>query len=194
MAVVLFAGGGEHLAVAQGDVSAPGSAQAIEKIERGLFVALQAGPMFLAVPDSSASYGLGFSTQLHLGLDLGSIFRISIGATLLGAEGSEEVGEGNQTRVELRDRLYVAPSFRGELALFTTERDFVWVWAEVGVGILQGASIEDSLGPALGGAVAYEHFATLRHFSFGAQVGLSVLLEPDLAIAVYAMPTLRYTF
>lgn len=183
-------------AQAQSDVSAPGSAQAIEKIERGWFVSVEAGPMFLVAPDASADYGLGFAAQLHLGLDVAPVLRLSVGATLVGAEGTERVGEGLNEAVVLRDRFYVAPSVRGELALLTTERDFLWVRAEVGLGIMQGSDMDmvDNLGPSFGGAVAFEHFATLRHFSFGAQAGLTVFLQPDLAVAIHLMPTLRYTF
>lgn len=176
----------------QTDASAPGKAQVIEKIERGAFALMEAGPVYLVAPDAAGDYGLEFGASLHVGFDLFPILNLSLGASAVVAGSSEIVGG---TSV-LRDRLYITPSLRAQVALLTTERDFVWVRAEGGLSLLEASENADGLevGPSLGGALGYEYFTTLRHFSIGLQAGLTAFLEPDLAYAIFVMPGLKYSF
>jgi hypothetical protein len=194
LALALALGASPGPARAQTDASAPGETQVIEKIERGLFAALEAGPVFLVAPDAEADYGLGFGTSAHVGVDILPILNVSLGVGATFSGGSAVV-DGT---VALRDRLYVTPSVRAQLAVLTTERDFLWVRAEAGLGLLDTPAGDGEsaleVGPAFGAAVGYEHFAVLRHFSFGAQAGLTTWLEPDLGLGVFVMPTLKYTF
>lgn len=185
------------LATAQTDVSAPGRTQDIERVERGASAAVEFGPAFLITPDDDTGYDLGLSVGLWLGFDLGPIFRLSLGSDLVGVGGSTQVMDESGSTLVLRDRLYIAPSVRAALALLTSERDFLWIRAQGGLGIFLGAedlASDGDLGVAFGASLAYEHFATLRHFSFGVQAGLTGYLSPDLALGVSVMPSLRYSF
>lgn len=182
---------------AQTDVSAPGRTQEIEKVERGVSMAVEVGPAFLVAPDDDTGYDLGLAAGLWLGFDLGPIFRLSIGTELLGVGGSTMLADSTGSSLVLRDRFYVSPGVRVALALLTTERDFLWLRAQGGLGIFLGSedlAAEGDLGVAFGASVAYEHFATLRHFSFGVQAGLTGYLSPDLALGISVMPSLRYSF
>ena len=177
-------------ASAQTDASAPGETQVIRKIERGGFAQLEAGPAFFLAPDASADYGLGLEAGVHFGFDVLPILNLSLGLGATAVGGSEEVSG----QVLLRDRFYLTPSLRAQLALLTTDRHFLWIRAEGGLAILMMQQEEAQLGPSFGGAVGYEYFTTLRHFSIGAQLGAQTYLEPDLALAIYLMPTLKYSF
>ena len=177
---------------AQTDVSAPGQAQAIKPVERGFFANLELGPSFLVAPDAAVDYGLSTSVSVHFGIDILPILNIALGVGVLAAESSLD-SEG-----ALRDRFYISPTARAQLAILTTERHFLWLRGEGGISFLEADASQtegaSELGPTFGGGIGYEYFTTLRHFSIGAQAGVQVLLEPDTAFRIFLMPSLKYTF
>ncbi len=191
LAACLFVPGA---ALGQTDRSAPGTVQAIRKVERGVFAQLEAGPLYLVAPDASAELGLGLGAAVHFGFDILPILHVSLGGSAVVVSGSEEVGGA----VALRDRLYLMPTVRAQFAVLATDRDYLWVRAEGGLSVLPNAAElvvgGESLGPMFGGSVAYEHFSVLRRFSFGIELGASAFLSPDLAVAIRLSPTVRYTF
>lgn len=179
---------------AEGEQTTPQvDAPSIERIERGAFFSLEAGPSYLVVPDVESDYGLGIGASLYFGFDVVDVFRLSIGSGAVAAGGSFT---DDLTGVERPDdRLYLSPGIRAQLALFTTERQFLWVRAEGGAGFVNaGSGGNGKLGPSFGASLSYEYFSVLRHFSLGVQVGVSGFLEPELALAIQIHPTLRYTF
>lgn len=167
----------------------------IRKVERGVFAVLEGGPSYLVASDAAADYGFGLGLSVHLGYDILPVLNLSVGASALLAQGTLPPVDGAGAQVD--DRLYLTPSLRAQFAVFTTERHFVWVRAEAGLGILgagSGEGAEASFGPALGGAVGWEYFTVLRHFSLGLQAGVTAYLDPDTALAIAVHPTLKYTF
>lgn len=192
--VLIFMLGCAPAALAQSDQSAPGKAQVIEKVERGAFAIMEAGAHYLIAPDTSTDYGLGFGAGLYVGWDIISILNVAIGLNAIMAGGSDEVDGA----LISRDRLYLTPSLRIQMAILTTERDFFWLRGEGGLGILESADDltegGSGVGPSFTGAIGYEYFSTLRHFSLGLQAGLTTFLEPDLALSVFLTPMLKYSF
>lgn len=193
LAVSLLGLGGSARAHAADTPDGPPAAVRIEKIERGVFADVAAGPTFLVAPDAAADYGGGFGLSMHFGVDLTPVLRLSAGADVVAAGGTLD-REGVAVSA---DRLYLGPGVRLQLAVFTTERHFLWVGAQGGLGVLgagSGEGSEASIGPSFGAQVGWEYFTVLRHFSLGARLGAVAFLEPDLGVAITAFPTLRYTF
>lgn len=164
----------------------------LEKIERGGFVNIEAGPSVLVAPDADADYGLGLGASLFFGWDIVEVFRLSAGVGAVAVGGSFTDAQGAQVS---EDRLYLSPGVRAQLAVFTTERHFIWVRAEGGAGVVNaGSGGSADVGASFGGAVGWEYFSKLRHFSLGVQAGASAFVDPEFALAIHIHPTLRYTF
>lgn len=168
--------------------------QEIRAVERGFFVESVFGLTVFVNEIDSRRYSAAPTIGAYLGYDLASIFNIGIGARAAAASGPDDP----DTPVPRGDLFFVAPMVKLQLALITTERNFFWVVGEAGFGFslpeqIDGVDFGGS-GPMFAGALGYEHFTKLRHFSIGAQAGVLVVTEPAVGIGVSLMPTLKYTF
>lgn len=178
---------------AQSTGEEPPKVQAIAAVERGGFMQTEVGFAYLVNELDGKRYGLAPMIGIFAGYDLLPILNLSAG--VIGMAAGSALGEGVNTK---NDLLFVSPMLRAQLAVLTTERNFVWVRAEAGFafglpGEVEGRAFGGN-GPAFGGGVGFEHFTKLRHFSIGAHAGVLAVTQPSLGIAVTVMPTLKYTF
>ena len=168
--------------------------QELRAVERGLFVETAVGFTVFINELEGRRYGVAPTFGAYLGYDLASIFNIGIGARAAAASGPDDPG----TPAPRGDLFFVAPVVKIQLALVTTERNFFWVVGEAGFGFTLPEQIDGvdfgGSGPLFAGALGYEHFTKLRHFSIGLQAGVMVVTEPATGIGVSLMPTLKYTF
>lgn len=169
-------------------------AQEIRAVERGLFVESSLGLAWFISELREERYGLAPALGVFLGYDVASIFNISIGARAAAASGPNDP----DTSPPRGDLFLVAPVVKLQLAIFTTERHFFWIIGEAGFGFMLPEQIDGQdfggSGPLFAGAVGYEYFTELRHFSIGLQAGVMAVTEPSRGLGVSLMPTLKYTF
>ncbi len=177
---------------AQNTGDTPPKAQRIRSVERGAFAEANFGAAFIVNSVQDRDYPVGVLVGLFFGYDLTPWMSLMLGAETIAASGTDtETAQGS-------DLLFVNPMLQLQIALVTTERDFLW--GRVGGGVTFAFPFELSgrdtggIGGAFSATIGYEHFTRLRHFSIGARVGLSGMTTPDLAFAVTVMPTLKYTF
>lgn len=180
---------------AQTDASRPGQESKIEAVERGVYSGVEAGPSYFIASDSNTNYGLGTNLSLIWGFDVLPILNLALGLGVTAVSGSQVV----ENTLNLDDRFYMSPLLRAQLAVFTTERHFVWLRAEGGVALLLSDNVlpddaSANLGLMVGGGVAYEYFTMLRHFSIGIHAGLQMFMEPDTSFNIFLLPALKYSF
>ena len=180
---------------AQVDASTPGRQQTIAAVERGFFTELRVGPNYILTPDAQNNPGFGAQLSMHMGYDLSSIFNLSLGfhaASFTSSALPEDVGGLRPPDTEVRtDGLLFAGTLRAQLALLTTQRNFLWIAAEGGLGLNQPT---DDMGPVFGANFGFERFTKLRHFSVGLSAGTLVFLEPQTILSIFCTPMVKYTF
>lgn len=187
--------------------------QEIAVVERGFFLSSEFGfTAFVAtMADDGDQRKYGAATQIGVfaGYDVLPILSLGLGIQALGmgVSGFLPVPRGadvdptklgrDPTRVE-GDLYYLAPTATARFAVLTTERDFLWLRADLGFALAFPGSIGgvDYAGPGLTGAflVGYERFAYLRHFSLGVSAGLSMVSKPALGLGITLLPHVKYTF
>jgi hypothetical protein len=164
-------------------------AQVIQAVERGAFVHTELGPGFnlTGFGDSDASVGAALS--VHVGYDLWPVFNLSVGVFGLTAPNGQAFDP--DAPAASSDTFVGGLTLRAQLALLTSERDFLWARVEGGVATPVPT---DEVNGVLGGALSYEHFTKLRHFSLGATAGVLVFTEGDPAVSLLVTPTMKFTF
>jgi len=166
--------------------------QVIRAVERGLFVEADFGFGYFATDVGSAQVGPGAIIGAYLGYDVLPVLNLALGGmAVTGFSTSDEPGRSS-------DVFYVGPMARAQLAVYSSPRDFVWVRVDGGLAASLPEQVGDraagGFGPVFGGAVVFEHFTKLRHFSIGVSAGALAYAEPDLAINVQVLPLVKYTF
>ncbi|MCK6550521.1 adventurous gliding motility protein CglE [Myxococcota bacterium] len=207
-ALALLAAALPAIAEAQTTPEGPGKVQQIRAVERGGFVEADVGlGMFVKSP-GTGDYGLSVVTGVYAGYDVLPVLSISIGALALAAPvqvPSAPLPGGGQPGPVARDLLYLSPMLQVQLALVTTERNFLYVRGAAGFGFTLPSTLGDAngdgtdddyggMGPMFGATVGFERFTKLRHFSLGIQAGALIVTKPDLGIGLTLTPTLKYTF
>lgn len=187
---------GAHPAAAQQQVTEDQpKSQEIQAVERGFFIEADVGGNLMVTEIDGRTHGFGAHAGLYLGVDVLPILSILAGATAVLAPGSRD----NALRGDL---LYLTPMAQLQLAVLSTERDFLYGRAGIGFAFglpdtveNNGASAEfGGNGLAFTGVVGYEHYTKLRHFSFGVTAGVFGATAPTFALGVSLVPTLKYTF
>ncbi|MGF1511942.1 MAG: hypothetical protein ACFB9M_20825 [Myxococcota bacterium] len=174
-----------------GQVSEPSGArvQAIQAVERGLFVQTDLGAGVNVAGFGSADGSVGASLSAHLGYDILPVFNIAVGGFAM------TVPNGSSFDADApasgSDDFLVGATARAQLAVLTSERDFLWVRGEGGIAFALPGDEPDAV---FGGAVTYEHFTKLRHFSLGLTAGALVFSQDPLAVSILVTPTLKFTF
>lgn len=171
------------------DESAP-RAQVIRAVERGFFVEADLGFGYFATDVGSAQVGPGAVIGAYVGYDVLPVLNLSVGALAVTAFSTADTPGS--------DAFFVGPMARAQVALLSSQRDFLWVRVDGGVAVslpeeVAGES-SGELGPVFGGAVVFEHFTKLRHFSLGVSAGALAYAEPDWAVSVQILPLVKYTF
>ena len=137
-------------------------------------------------------YGPGPQVGVFLGYDILPVLNLGLGVTFWGGE----VDSGAEA--PLGDLFYVSPMFRAQVALVTTERNFMWVRGDVGFGFGMPSEIDGveyaGDGPVFGVTAGFERFTKLRHFAIGIHGGVVFVTEPSLGIGITVTPTIKYTF
>jgi len=180
------------LAQAEGDEARP-RAQVIRAVERGAFAQVELGYSQVVNEVGEVSVGPGASVGAWVGFDVLPVLSLAVGGVAVSAFGTsgEEPGPSS-------DLFFVSPLARLQLALASSQRDFLWARADGGVAFALPDEIDGEstggVGPVFGGALAYEHFTKLRHFSIGLSAGALVYLEPDTAVSIQILPLVKYTF
>lgn len=168
--------------------------QEIRAVERGAFVESDFGFTFLVNKMEDRSYGLAPVIGLFGGYDVLPILNVGVGVTAIAAG----ISADENTPPPIGDLLYVIPSARIQFAVLTTERNFVWLRADVGFGFGIPGEIDGveygGNGLAAAAAVGFERFTKLRHFSIGAVVGAHLVTKPAVGIGISIVPMVKYTF
>lgn len=177
---------------AQSGVDEGPRAQTIRAVERGVFFEGNFGFSYFATDVGEASVGPGPVLGAYLGFDLLPILNLSLGGTAVAAFSTSDGA------VPTSDVFYAGPMARLQLAVLSSQRDFLWLRADGGVAFslpseVAGQSTGDP-GAAVGGAVVFEHFTKLRHFSLGASLGAMVYTQPETAVSIQLAPLIKYTF
>lgn len=183
---------GPSAVLAQKVAEGPPKVQEIRAVERGAFIEADVGATLMVNKLNQRSYGLGILTGLFVGYDIAPFLALSVGATAFTAPGNSEDPPPNG------DLLFLSPMIQAQLAVITTERDFLWIRGAGGFGFgvpeTSGGQAFGGNGPVFSGFVGYERFTTLRHFSVGIQGGVVGVTKPDFGITITISPTLKYTF
>lgn len=193
--IVLVASvGGATDALAQATAEEAPKVQEIRAVERGGFVQTDVGLTYIVNEVDDRRYGLGYLVGVFAGYDVLPILSIGLGVTAI----ATGVRIDESTPSPAGDLLFVIPSARVQLAVLTTERNFVWLRADVGFGLGLPGDIDGTEygGNGLAGAfaVGYERFTKLRHFSVGIVAGANVVTAPALGIGISIVPMMKYTF
>ncbi len=172
----------------------PAKVQEIKAVERGFFMGADFGLSYLIAPDSNSEYGLGTVIGFFMGYDISPVINLSLGVNALAAGGTRSTPQ----RDYKADLLYLTPSLRAQVALLTTERNFLWVRGEAGYAFALPEEVDGAEfgkpGPAFAVMAGYERFAKLRHFSLGVSAGAHIFLEPQFTLGISVMPMVKYTF
>lgn len=156
--------------------------QAIRAVERGFHFQTDLGVAGVVDGFSSANdYGLGALLQLNAGVDIGSAFSVGAGGLFM-TSSSSAPGD---------DLVLAGPTGRLQLAVLTSERDFLWVRVEGGYVFATDADFES---PVFGAAATFEHFSKLRHFSLGVSAGAHVFTREPVGVSLFVSPLVKYTF
>ncbi len=187
--------------------------QTIQVVERGFFLEAEFGftafVATLADDGDERKYGSASQIGVFAGYDVLPILSLGFGLRAMGvgvsgylpvpAGGTFDLDElgPDPTRVQ-GDLYYLAPTATARFALLTTERDFLWLRADLGFALAFPGDIGgvEYAGPGLTGAflVGYERFTKLRHFSMGISAGASMVMKPSVGIGITLLPHLKYTF
>jgi hypothetical protein len=201
------AGAQEGSTEAQATTEEPRQAEPIRAVERGFFLETDLGLTFLVnklkdPQNLERRFGLAPVLGLFMGIDILPILSLSIGGIAIAAP----VSDAMETPAPRGDLLFLAPSAQLQFALITTERNFLYLRGGAGFGFALPEKLGDSnndgeedldyggKGPLFMGAVGFERFTKLRHFSIGIHAGAIVVTKPSVGIAATVTPTLKYTF
>lgn len=178
---------------AQTETEGPARVQEIRAVERGFFLETDAGASFIVNEVQGRSFGLGFLTGFYLGYDLTPFLSI-----LAGASATSAPSAAAETGGAPNDLFYISPQAALQLAVITSERNFLWVRASGGLALGLPAEVNGVTygepGPMFGATVGFERYTKLRHFSVGLQAGATFFLKPEFAVGITVAPLLKYTF
>ena len=181
-------------ASAQEVADTPPKVQQIEAVERGWFLQADVGLTVFVNEVDNRRYAPGPQIGVFLGYDILPILNLGVGVTFWGGE----VDDGEDTPLPTGDLFYVAPMLRAQVALVTTERNFLWVRGDVGFGFGMPTEIDGveyaGNAPVFGVTAGFERFTKLRHFAIGIHGGVVIVTDPGLGVGVTITPTLKYTF
>ncbi len=184
-----------------GEDPMPPEATFFQAVERGWFLAADVGMAGFVTEIDGQRYGPGPLLGIYAGYDILPIFNLGLGAMAWAGEvdlGDDPLPIDDAEAAPIGDLLYVMPTMRAQLAVFTTERNYVWVRADVGFGWALPNQIDGvdygGNGPVVGVTAGFERFTKLRHFAIGIHGGVLIVTAPGLAVGVTVTPTLKYTF
>jgi hypothetical protein len=177
-------------------------ADTFEEVERGLYLGVYAGPLFILNPPASEGAPRPFSpgqmAAVEGGLDIGD--RLSIGvffAASANRVGAEYVGFSGGTASGDFGTLIPGAAARLNLVGFNdsqgTTRTYVYLRGGAGFALYYPSELiptRDLLAFASGGV---EYYTRLRHFSVGVEV-VGTFLLPSATIGFALTPSLRYAF
>jgi hypothetical protein len=163
------------------------------EIERGFSVRLPIGMMHYLTPVRSTAGGFdkrylpGLVLGVELGYDILPIFDISAFFYFSNNQGT---GTG-----VVRDLNSILGGLMVHVSFFHTQRFYMGVKAGVGYG-MQDTSVERlQHGVAVVGALTFEYFTRIRHFSVALDAGVVVWPGPTpFSLALTVIPAVRYTF
>lgn len=170
------------------------TAPKVNPIERGFF--FEAGMGFGTFLSSADRLSLGayVAPSMYVGYDILPVLSVGIGLDAMAASGDDTPSRP----LPKGDVFLATPSAFVQLAVLSTFRDFLWVRALGGFALaspeVSGDAPFAESGPMFGAKVGFEHFAKLRHFSFGLTVDFRVYTKPETAMALGAGPLFKYTF
>ena len=172
----------------------PPETQPVRAIERGLFLQADVGVTVFVNELEGRRYDPGPQVGIVLGYDILSVLSLGVGVSLWGVE----VESQPDVEAPHGDLFFVVPKVRAQLAIVTTERNFMWLRGEAGFGFGLPGEIDGveygGDGPVFGVSAGFERFTKLRHFAIGIHGGAVVVTQPDLGVGVSVMPTIKYTF
>lgn len=170
----------------------PPQVQEVRAVERGFFTRGDVGFGWLVNKVNDRSFSPSLYTGVSVGYDILPILSLSAGALAFSAS------VNNPKADKTGDFLFLIPMAELQLALVTTERNFLYVRGGAGFSFGLPAQISGAdyggNGPAFSGTIGFERYTKLRHFSLGIQAGALVLLKPGFGLGVQIAPTLKYTF
>ena len=176
---------------APADDGSPTAVQSVNPIERGWFIEADVGVTAFVNKIEDRRYEPGPQVAVIVGYDILPILNIGVGVSLWGGELSID----DSTPRPWGDLFVLTPTFRAQFAVFTTQRNFVWLRGDVGFGFglpgeLDGVDYAGN-GPVFGVTAGYERFTKLRHFAIGVHGGVVILTQPGLGIGVTVTPTIQ---
>ena|GEM_PF-6927369 len=162
-------------------------------VERGLFSEVNVGFTQMVTNPKEGNFSSGVGVSTYFGYDVSPFFSLLVGADVISSSGQGE------TLVEQSDGLWLIPTVQMQLALVTTLRHFVWAragagWSFVEPSEVEGVKVAGEPGLTVGASMSYEYHTRLRRFAIGARLGAIALGGADWAVAIQALPYLRYTF
>ena len=165
----------------------------IRPVERGLFSEVNVGLNQMVTSPKEGNFSTGVGVSTYLGYDVSPVFSVLFGVDVLTASGQGD------TLVAQSDGLWLIPTLQMQLALVTSLRHFVWARAGAGWSFtepseVEGVKVAGEPGITVGASMSYEYHTRLRRFAVGARLGATALGGADWAVAVQALPYLRYTF
>lgn len=179
--------------MAQSESEGPARVQKIQAVERGFFLETDVGASFIVNEVQGRTFGLGFVTGFYLGYDIAPFLSILAGASATSAPSSAPVTGGPPS-----DLFFISPQAALQVALITSERNFLWVRGGGGLALGLPAEVNGVTygepGPMFSAAVGFERYTKLRHFSVGIQAGATFFLKPEFAVGITVAPLLKYTF
>lgn len=175
----------------------PPAEQEIRAVERGFFVENDIGLAIVVNKLGNTSFAPSPVIGITAGYDFNPIFSAAIG--VLGIPVSATLTTPAEDDLEpSADVFYIAPMASLQLALLSTERNFVFVRGGAGfaLGLPEKSNGVDAggNGPIFSVVGGYERYTKLRHFSIGVTAGVLILTKPDVGVGIQISPMLKYTF
>lgn len=178
---------------AQGEAEGPAKVQRVRAVERGFFLETDVGANFIVNEVGGRTFGLGFLTGFHMGYDIMPFLSVLVGASAISAPSAPDSPQGLPA-----DLFFLSPQAAIQLAVITSERNFLWVRGGGGLAFALPEQINSQpygeTGPMFTASVGFERYTKLRHFSVGLQAGATIFLKPELAVGITVAPLLKYTF
>lgn len=182
-------------AFAQATTEEPPKIEEVRAVERGAFISSDVGVAWIVNKMNDRGYGPSLAASVAAGYDVLPVLSIALGVHAFSASVNEPDMPDGLSRGDL---LFLMPMAEAQLALITTERNFLYVRGGAGFAFGLPGDINDQEyggnGPAFLGAVGFERFTKLRHFSIGIHAGVLVVTKPAVGIGIQLAPTLKYTF